>query len=112
MANILIVDDEESIRDVFATFLNIYQHKVTIAKSGEEAINLIEKNIFDIVITDLKMGKVDGMTVLNSIKEISPDTEVIMVTAFATIPIAVQAMGLGAYDFVSKPVNLDELKLT
>ena len=112
MANILVTDDEESIRDVLATFLDLCQHKVTLAESGEKAVELIQENIFDIALIDLKMGKIDGMAVLSAIRDISPDTEVIMITAFGTVPIAVQAMRSGAYDFIPKPVNLDELKLT
>jgi two-component system response regulator AtoC len=112
MANILVTDDEKFIRDVLSTFLDLYHHKVTLAESGEEAIKIIQENIFDIAIVDLKMNGMDGMAVLGAIKEISPDTEVIMVTAFATVPIAVQAMRAGAYDFIAKPINLDELKMT
>ena len=72
MANILVTDDEEFIRDLLSTFLNLYQHNVTLAESGEEAIKIIQENIFDIVIVDLKMNGMDGMAVLEAIKEISP----------------------------------------
>ncbi len=112
MANILVVDDESTIRDVLMNFLKNYNHQVSPADSGEKAISLIQDNIFDIAIVDLKMGEISGMEVLMFIKDISPDTEVIMVTGYGTIDIAVKAMKLGAYDFITKPlVDYEKLKL-
>ena len=111
MANILVTDDKESIRNVLKTFLEMNQHQITLAESGEKAVELLQDNIFDVAIVDLKMYGIDGIAVLKAIKDISPETEVIMITAYGTIPTAIQAMRSGAYDFIIKPPNLDELKL-
>lgn len=112
MANILVVDDEHAIRDILKNFLLKYGHQVSLAESGEEAISLIQENIFDIALVDLKMGEIGGMEVLMFIKDISPDTEVIMITGYGTIDIAVKAMRLGAYDFITKPLlDYEKLKL-
>jgi two-component system response regulator HydG len=111
MANILVTDDKESIRNILRVFLEMNNHQVALAESGEKAIKLIEDNIFDVAIIDLKMEGMDGMALLKAIREISPETEIVMITAYGTIPTAVQAMRSGAYDFITKPLNLDELKL-
>ncbi len=112
MANILVVDDESAIRDILMNFLSKYNHQVSLAESGEKAISLIQENIFDIALVDLKMGEIGGMEVLMFIKDISPDTEVIMITGYGTIDIAVKAMRLGAYDFITKPLlDYEKLKL-
>ena len=109
MANILIVDDSESIRHVLSDVLTRNGHRTALATSGEEAILSMREAIFDIAIADLKMGEVDGLDLLKAVSDISPDTEVIMITGYATIDIAIEAMKLGAYDFVTKPVNIEEL---
>ncbi|MGQ9609715.1 MAG: sigma-54-dependent transcriptional regulator [bacterium] len=112
MANILVVDDESAIRDILMNFLTKYNHQVSLAESGEKAISLVQENIFDVAIVDLKMGEIGGMEVLIFIKDISPDTEVIMITGYGTIDIAVKAVRLGAYDFITKPLlDYEKLKL-
>lgn len=111
MANILVADDAANIRKLLLDFLIDNNHEVAIAESGEKAIKLIQDNIYDIAILDIKMGDISGMDVLESLKDISPDTEVIMITGNGTIPVAVQAMRTGAYDFITKPLNTNELKL-
>jgi two-component system response regulator PilR (NtrC family) len=84
---------------------------VTAVANGEEAIAQIGKEIFDLVITDLKMPKVNGLDVLKAVKESSPDTVVLMVTAYASTDSAVEAMKQGAYDYLTKPFQVDELQL-
>jgi len=111
MANILVTDDKQEIRKVLMDFLEMDHHQVSLAESGEKALELIQENIFDVAIIDLKMEGIDGMAVLKAIKDISPETEVIMITAYGTISTAIQAMRSGAYDFITKPLNFDELKL-
>jgi len=111
MANILVTDDNEAIRNALKDFLERDQHQITLAESGEKAVELLQDNIFDVAIVDLIMEGIDGMAVLKAIKDISPETEVIMITGYGTIPIAIQAMRLGAYDFITKPFEFDELKL-
>jgi len=111
MSKILVVDDEQSMRDFLAILLSKEGHEVATAKNGADAIRAVQAEIFDLVITDVKMPGADGMEVLRSVKEISPETVVIMVTAFATTEAAVEAMKIGAYDYIIKPFKVDELKL-
>jgi DNA-binding NtrC family response regulator len=111
MANILVTDDHEVVRNVLKNILESAKHQVTLAESGEKAVELIQDNIFDVAIVDLKMYEIGGIDVLKAIKDISPETEVIMLTGQGTISTAIQAMRSGAYDFIIKPPNLDELKL-
>jgi DNA-binding NtrC family response regulator len=109
---ILIVDDEPDICRALEFLLKREGYAVHSVNSGEEAIEKFKNESFDAVITDLKMGKVDGMAVLEKAKEISPDTAVIMITAFASIGSAVEAMKKGAADYVVKPFLNEEIRLT
>src|SRR5262252_3828973 len=109
---VLIVDDERSMRELLAIMLKQAGHEVTVAEGGEQAIEVIKSESFDLVITDLRMRRVDGIAVLRAAKEHSPSTVVLVVTAFASTETAVEAMKLGAYDYVTKPFKLDEIKLT
>jgi two-component system, NtrC family, response regulator PilR len=111
MSKILVVDDEQSLRDFLAIMLKKEGHEVITAENGTHALKVIQAEIFDLVISDVKMPGVDGIGVLKTIKEISPDTVVIMITAFATAETAVEAMKLGASDYIIKPFKIDELKL-
>jgi two-component system response regulator PilR (NtrC family) len=108
---ILVVDDEQSLRDVLSIMLKRAGYTVTTVADGEEAIELLNKEIFDLVITDLRMPKVDGMEVLKAVKSASPETVVLIVTAFATADSAVEAMKQGAYDYLTKPFQVDEVQL-
>jgi len=112
MFKILIVDDEPGISHSLALNLKIAGYQAQEAESGEEATRLVEKEIFDLVICDLRMEKMSGLEVLRHIKQCSPDTEVLLMTAFAAVETAVQAMKEGAYDYISKPFQHDELLLT
>jgi DNA-binding NtrC family response regulator len=111
MTKILIVDDHENTRFTLSMILKKEGFKLSEADSGPSAIQLINQENFDIVITDLKMDKVDGFEILNHIKRVSPDTEVIVITAYASIDTAVRAMRLGAYDYISKPFQREEILL-
>jgi len=108
---ILIVDDERSIRDLLSIMLKRAGYQVMVAEDGEEAIAQIGKEIFDLVITDLKMPKAGGIEVLKAVKEVSPDTVVLLITAFASTDSAVEAMKRGAYDYLTKPFQVDEVQL-
>jgi len=112
MEKILIVDDEHSLRDVLSIMLRRAGYDVTVAGDGAEAIARIEKELFDLVITDLKMPKAGGLEVLRAVKETSPDTVVLLITAFASAESAVEAMKLGAYDYLTKPFQIDEVQLS
>ena len=111
MEKILIVDDEKSMRDVLAIMLKRAGYAVSEAGDGEEAIGQVQKDIYDLVITDLKMPKADGLEVLKAVKEHSPGTVVLMITAFASPESAVEAMKRGAFDYLTKPFQVDEAQL-
>jgi two-component system response regulator PilR (NtrC family) len=108
---ILIVEDEKSMREVLKILLEGENYLVTPAADGLEGISYIDKDIFDLVITDIKMPRIDGFELLRKTKEISPDTLVIMITAFGTTESAIEAMKLGAYDYINKPFKIDEIRL-
>ncbi len=108
---ILIVDDERSMRDVLSIMLKRAGYSVTTAADGEEAIDQIGKEIFDLVITDLKMPKLGGLEVLKAVKDVSSETVVLVITAFASTESAVEAMKRGAYDYLTKPFQVDEVQL-
>jgi two-component system response regulator PilR (NtrC family) len=108
---ILVVDDECGLREVLSIMLKRAGYAVTEASDGEEAISHISKEIFDLVITDLRMPKADGMAVLQAVKSSSPETVVLVITAFATADSAVDAMKQGAYDYLTKPFQVDEVQL-
>ncbi|OGK98950.1 MAG: Fis family transcriptional regulator, partial [Candidatus Rokubacteria bacterium RIFCSPHIGHO2_02_FULL_73_26] len=109
---VLVVDDERSMRELLAIMLKQVGHEVTVADGGEHALEALRAGSFDLVITDLRMRKVDGLAVLRAAKELSPQTVVLVVTAFASTETAVEAMKLGAYDYITKPFKMDEIKLT
>ena len=106
---ILLVDDEEINVQNVGHFLDRHGFVVTTATSGNEALALLSKSHFDLVITDLKMGDVDGVQVMNSAKGLYPEIEVIIVTGYATVNSAVDAMAQGAFYYLPKPIKLKEL---
>ncbi len=108
---ILVVDDEQSMRELLTIMLKREGYLVASASNGEEAIKALNKEIFDLVITDMKMPKVSGLELLRAIKEIAPQTIVLMITAFASTETAVEAMKEGAYDYLTKPFKIDEARL-
>jgi DNA-binding NtrC family response regulator len=111
MANILIVDDEKNIRRSLSIGLEEMGHKPFEAASGEEAISYIQKEVYDVIITDLIMENIDGISLLRKVKEISPSTEVLLMSAHGTIGKAVEAIHEGAYDFIVKPFPMDQLEM-
>ena len=109
---ILFVDDDPVTRMLVEKKLRIEEYETTIAVNGVEAVDLISKYRFDVVLTDLMMpGGVDGIGVLQATKEKFPQTEVVLITAYASIDTAVTAMKQGAFDYLQKPINFDELFL-
>jgi DNA-binding NtrC family response regulator len=111
-AHLLVVDDDPVTINLLKEVLSKEGYDVTTALSGEEAIDRGMDNLFDIVITDVRMGDKGGMEVLRSFKKIAPETTVIMITAFGSIETAIEAIREGAFDYVSKPFKLDEIKFT
>lgn len=111
MARILIVDDQELMRDSLAATLAREGHEVVAANDGAVAITRLGAGRFDLMITDLKMPKMTGIELLAEARRLHPDMPVVMMTAFATIQTAVEAMKLGAYDYIQKPFDGEEIKL-
>src|SRR4029450_5053800 len=110
-ARVLVVDDEKSMRDLLAISLEKQHFEVTVADGGEAAIDTLRREPFDVVITDLRMPTTDGLQVLRAAKEASPELVVIVITAVGSTETAVEAMKLGAYDYIPKPFKLDEINL-
>ncbi len=108
---ILLADDEPSIRLTVADALEDLGHRVTLAADGAEALDEIERHVFDVVISDIRMPKADGMTVFRRLRARSPNTDVILITAYAAVSDAVEALKEGAYDYLTKPFDIDEIKL-
>jgi len=106
---ILVIDDEMGMRDFLKYELGFNGYSVSTATNGMEALEITNRENFDLVICDMKMPQKDGLDTLEAIKKVNPDIEVIMITGFATIEDAMAAMKKGAYDFIQKPFTLDEL---
>jgi ATP-dependent Lon protease len=109
---VLVVDDEKMTRMNLEHVLTKDGYLVKTAAGGQEALDLLQKSRFDVIITDLKMERVDGMDVLKGAKEIDPAVEVIMITGYATVPTAVEAMKRGSYYYLAKPLKLEEIRST
>ncbi len=107
---ILVVEDNATMRDGIVEVLKS-RYDVESVPNGAEGVALIKRQPFDLLITDYKMSPMDGIAVMKAVRELSPDTEIVMITAFGTVDVAVEAMKLGAADFVTKPFSPDELLL-
>ena len=105
MSKLLLIDDEEGIRKVFSISLKSDGYDVATAASGQQGIDLFQKEFFPIVLTDIKMPGMDGIEVLRRIKEINPEVEVIVITGHGDMESAIQSLQLGASDFLTKPVS-------
>ncbi|MGH7888229.1 MAG: sigma-54-dependent transcriptional regulator, partial [Candidatus Binatia bacterium] len=110
-SNILIVDDDATMRKSLANLLGREGYVTVEAESGERAVECLRNDTFDLIVTDLHMEPMSGLDLLRAVKQSDPDIEVIVVTAYGTIEAAVAAMKLGAFDFVSKPFQVDEILL-
>ncbi|TKB27961.1 sigma-54-dependent Fis family transcriptional regulator [Desulfopila sp. IMCC35006] len=110
MASVLIVDDERSMRDFLKILLEKEGHQVTTADSGTRALETLSKLAVDVIVSDIRMPGMTGIELLETVKEHTPELPVIMITAFASPDDAVLAMKNGAFDYISKPFNVDEIK--
>jgi DNA-binding NtrC family response regulator len=108
---ILIVDDDKNLLSVLKTILAEENNDVTTSSNGGTAIDLLRKIKFDLVITDLMMPGTNGLEVLREARKVEPDILVILITGFASLETAVQAIREGAYDYITKPFKLDEIKI-
>ncbi len=109
MARICVVDDEEIMRDSLAATLDREDHLVDVFADPVEALKEIKKGSFDLILTDLKMPRVDGVTLLREVREAGVESPIVMMTAFATVSTAVEAIKLGAFDYLQKPFGADQM---
>jgi len=110
VSRILVVEDDGSMRQFLSILLSREGHEVILADSGEEGLRRLEEQEFDLVLTDLRLGEVDGLQVLARARRLARETQVVVLTAFATTETAVSAMKAGAYDYVMKPFRVDALQ--
>ena len=108
---ILVADDEQSMREFLDIMLKKEGYKVSLASNGEEVAKLVDNDLFDLVLLDIRMPKLDGISALKKIKSNAPETIVIMITAYASADTAIKAMKEGAYDYITKPFKVEEIKL-
>ena len=109
--NILVIDDEAAQRDVLTGYLKKKGYQIFAASSGKEGIEITKNEPVDIILSDFKMPDLNGIEVLEQVKKMNPEISFVIVTAYGTVENAVKAMRLGAFDYISKPVDLDELDL-
>lgn len=108
---ILIIDDEKAQRNILSGYLKKKGFQVYCANSGSEAIKIIKKELIEIILSDYKLPGMSGLEILSKVPQINPEIVFVMITAYGSIENAVNAMHLGAYDYLTKPINLDELDL-
>ena len=109
---ILVVDDEERVCKTLEEFLVLRGYLVDVAAGGMEAVNLLEDNVYALVLTDLMMPRMNGLELMEQARELDPDLMVVIITGFGTIETAVQALKQGAYDYVLKPFSLMAVSYT
>jgi len=109
--NVMIVDDEKDIVNLMSETIELWGYHPIIARDGEEAYEKFQKNAVDLVITDLKLPKMNGVKLLDKLKTLEDSTEVILFTGYPEVTSAIDAMKNGAFDYLVKPVDLAELKL-
>ncbi len=110
--HILVVDDEQAVREVLSEGLNDSGYRCDTARDGAEALGKVRANGFELVVSDIDMPEMDGIRLVQEIKKIRPDIEVIMVTGVLDVETAIQSMRLGASDYLTKPFNLAEVRIT
>ncbi len=106
---ILVVDDEEGAQELFNIILTDEGYDVSLASCADEALALLKNNTFNLVITDIKMPKMDGLQLLQEIRKTGYKTDVIMVTAYGEVESYLKAMSLGAAEYINKPIRIKEL---
>jgi DNA-binding NtrC family response regulator len=112
MSNILIIDDEKAIRKTLSEILSYEGYKIDEAGDGEEGLKKFKEKVYDVVLCDIKMPKIDGLEFLDKAGESNPDVPVIMISGHGTIETAVEAVKKGAYDYIAKPPDLNRLLIT
>ena len=110
-AKILIVDDEPAHRQMIRAVLDAEGYAIDEAADGKEAVNCVRKRYYDLILMDIRMSKMSGIEALKEIKLINPGIAVIVMTAYASVSTAVEALKSGAYDYLTKPLDIDQLKI-
>ncbi len=111
MSKILIIEDDDSVRESLVQLFTLENFEVCESGKGAEGLNVLKEGSFDLVITDMKLDDISGLEVIENAKEIAPSTEIILITAYGTVETAVTAIKKGAYDYITKPFELDEILL-
>jgi DNA-binding NtrC family response regulator len=108
---ILVVDDEDYIRHLFDEYFTQQGYEVVVAANGKDALSRFGPGLFDCVVSDILMPEMDGIELLRKIKDIDEDVSILMITGYPAIEGAVEAIKLGAYDYISKPLNLEDIAI-
>ena len=110
-ARIMVIDDEESMCKFMKIMLNREGYEVTTSQSGSEALNILKERNYDLVIADLMMPGLNGLELLSRVKSLDPDANFIVMTAYASVDTAIEALKKGAYDYLTKPFKVDEIRI-
>jgi two-component system response regulator PilR (NtrC family) len=108
---VLVVDDEENIRQILEEYLTEFGYEVVCAVNGQEALQIYKNGRFDVILSDLVMRPVGGLELLSEIKKVDPDAIFIMITGYPSVESALEAIKKGARDYITKPFNIDEIRL-
>ena len=111
IGRVMVVDDEENIREVLSNYLDSLGYEVITAGDGEDAIEKFETGAFDLIISDLLMPTIDGLELLKKVREKDRDVIFLMITGYPSIETAVEAIKKGAYDYITKPFHMEDVKL-
>ena len=111
LGRVMVVDDEENIREVLSSYLTGLGYQVVTAKDGQDALNKFQKDQFDLIISDLLMPNIDGLDLLKQIREKDRDVIFLMITGYPSIETAVEAIKKGAYDYITKPFHMEDVKI-
>ena len=112
MAKILVIDDERSIRNTLKDILEFEKHKVILAENGKQGLDAALNDLFDIIFSDIKMPEMDGIELLEQLKEKDVEAPVVMISGHGNIETAVDCIKKGAFDFIEKPIDLNRLLIT
>ncbi|MCK5076471.1 MAG: sigma-54-dependent Fis family transcriptional regulator [Calditrichia bacterium] len=110
LGNVMVVDDESHVQEVLKDFLEQLGYTVTLADDGDDALSKFEPGKFDLIVSDLLMPKVDGLELLKRIKQQEKDVVFLMITGYPSIETAVDAIKKGAYDYITKPFNMEDVR--
>jgi DNA-binding NtrC family response regulator len=111
IGRVMVVDDEENIRDVLSNYLTSLGYAVVSANDGEDALNKFKKNSFDLIISDLLMPTIDGLELLKKVRDQDREVIFLMITGYPSIETAVEAIKKGAYDYITKPFHMEDVKI-